>query len=80
MVDEGEPADAQQLSLDFPMFQKWHHFMTANLTDRDKIFERHSIGLSLLDADKIYAVTGCRRLEEYVVRMALNDAVFSSLL
>lgn len=71
--------ESDELHFEFPMYHKWHAILTEDLTHRDKVFERNLVGLSVNDVDKIYAVTGCRRLEEYLVRMALNDSVFSSL-
>ena len=68
------------LALELPMYQKWHAILPAVLTQQDKLFERNILGISLSDAEKIHDVTGCVSLQDYVMRMALNDEAFSELL
>ena len=72
--------DSLMLTLELPTYHKWHAVLQTDLLDRDKVYDRNTVGITLDDADKIAAVTGCRRLEEYLVRMALNDQVFAELL
>ena len=82
VTDETEVDERERLiySLELPMYHKWHMSMSTDLTDRDKVFERNLLGLNLRDVDRIYSATGCRRLEEYLVRQSLNDQVFSGLI
>ena len=52
----------------------------AELTDPDSKFERGALGVGKRDADQVLVATGCKRLEEYLVRLSLNDQAFSALL
>lgn len=62
------------------MYHKWHATLDTDLTLNDKLFDRNLIGITQADADKIYRTTGCRTLEQYLIRLSLNDAVFAGLL
>ena len=62
------------------MYHKWQASLDHDLTLVDKLFDRNMVGITQADADKIYSVSGCRTLEQYLVRMALNDDAFASLL
>ena len=82
MMEAGSEEKKQKLLrlLELPMYHKWHASLDHDLTQTDKLFDRNMIGISQTDADRIYAVTGCRTLEQYLVRLALNDQVFTGLL
>lgn len=66
--------------LELSTYLTFHASISVDLTAPDRTFDRNIVGITLNDADKVYAVTGCRRLEEYLVRITLNDSAFSSLL
>ena len=66
-------------SLELPMYHKWHAVLNSDLTDAEKTFDRGQLGLSKRDADQIFLATGCKRLEEYLVRLSLNDQAFANL-
>ena len=69
-----------QKLVELPMYHKWHASLSSDLTDKDKLFDRNIIGITLPDADRIYQTTGCKSLEQYLIRLALNDSVFTGLL
>ena len=79
VTDEQEIKSKDMMYFEFPMYQKWHAIMSDDLTMKEKVFERNLIGLSVNDIDRLYALTGCRRLEDYLLRTALNDTVFTGL-
>lgn len=53
--------------------------LPVDLTESGNIFERDLLGISLRDADQLHVLTGCRKLEEYLVRIALNEKAFREL-
>ena len=69
----------EKLPLELPMYHKWHAILATDLTEKDKLFDRNALGITQVDADKIKGVTGCSRLEEYLLRMAINEESFSEL-
>lgn len=69
-----------EMALELPMYHKWHAILATDLTEKDKLFDRNTLGITQIDAEKVKAVTGCSRLEQYLLRMAINDAAFSELI
>lgn len=67
-------------SLELSTYHTFHAILSGDLTNSENLYDRNILGINLREADKIYAMTGCRKLEEYLVRLALNDTVFSDLL
>ena len=67
-----------KLNFDLPLYNKLHAVIGSNLTDQFNIFDRELIGISLREADKIYTQCGCKTVEDYMVRLALNDEAFTS--
>jgi len=53
--------------------------ISADLVELGNIFERDLVGISQKEADKFHVLTGCRTLEEYLVRVALNQTGFKDL-
>lgn len=68
------------ITLELPQYHRWHASISTDLCKADKQFDRNIVGITKTDADRIYDITGCRNLESYLIRIALNDAGFTKLL
>ena len=45
MADLTGNAEEELLSLELPMYHKWHTVLPTDLTDKDKLFERNTLGI-----------------------------------
>ena len=60
-------------------YKKMHAVVSSDLTDQANIFDRNLVGISLREADKVHVQIGCKTVEDYLIRMSLNEESFTSL-